>query len=229
MNNSVLEHRSLRELIADDLRHKILTKALQPGSRLDVPSIAGAYGVSPGSVREAAIVLESEGLVVVSPRRGISVRVLTSVDLLEIYAVREVIDVAAAGIVSGDDESVLDALRAAQERIEQEWAAGGFAAGLAADLDFHVRLADLSGNSRLATISANLADQTRLHLQPVEELDASIRERPPSDLHRAIVDAIASGEQERIRDAFARHYAFSRTRVTREGQQVPGAASRPGG
>lgn len=216
MSESILQHRSLRALIADDLRHKILSKALQPGSRLDVPSIAGAYGVSPGSVREAAIVLEAEGLVVVSPRRGISVRVLTSRDLLEIYAVREVIDIAAACTLARSDEQVLGALHAAQERIEEEWAAGGFSSGLEADLAFHVQLSVLSRNSRLEAISVNLADQTRLHLQPVEEVDASIRERPPSGLHAAIVDAIASGDEAMIRDAFAAHYAFSRTRITHE-------------
>lgn len=213
MSNETLQHRSLREIIADDLRQRILAKTLQAGARLDVAAMAEGYGVSAGSVREAALILQAEGLVVASPRRGISVRVLTAGDLLEIYAVREVIDMAAATVVASLDTSVIDHLRTAQEGIDRAWDEGGFAAGLAADLAFHVLLADLSGNSRLEAISANLADQTRMHLQPVEEVDASIRERPPSDLHLQIVDAIASGDRARIREALARHYAFSRTRV----------------
>lgn len=217
MTDALLEHRSLRELIARDLRGRILSRDIGPGEKLDVTGIASQYGVSSGSVREAAFLLEAEGLVVVNPRRGITVRVVTATELLEIYAVREVIDVAAAGLVAGHrDSEALEALRASQERIEQAWDAGGFAAGLAADLEFHVLLAQVSGNSRLHAISANLVDQTRLHLQPVEAADASIRARPPAHLHTSIVDAIASGDESVIRKAFADHYAFSRTRVTHE-------------
>lgn len=217
MTDALLEHRSLRELIARDLRGRILSRDIGPGEKLDVTGIASQYGVSSGSVREAAFLLEAEGLVVVNPRRGITVRVVTATELLEIYAVREVIDVAAAGLVAGHgDSEALEALRASQERIEQAWDAGGFSDGLAADLEFHVLLAQVSGNSRLHAISANLVDQTRLHLQPVEAADASIRARPPAHLHTSIVDAIASGDESVIRRAFADHYAFSRTRVTHE-------------
>ena len=217
MTDAFLEHRSLRELISRDLRSRILAKDIAPGEKLDVAGIASQYGVSSGSVREAAFVLEAEGLVVINPRRGITVRVVTATELLEIYAVREVIDIAAAALVAGSrDPEVMQTLRAGQERIEQAWDAGGFAAGLAADLEFHVLLAEVSGNSRLQAISANLVDQTRLHLQPVEAADASIRARPPAHLHTSIIDAITTGDESVIRKSFADHYVFSRTRVTHE-------------
>jgi len=217
MSEVTLQHQSLRELVARELRAQVLGRELSPGEKLDVGAIAARYGVSMGSVREAAFLLEAEGLVVVNPRRGITVRVVTPTELLEIYAVREIIDIASATLVAGaDDRGVLDRLRGSQERMEQEWDAGGFAAGLAADLEFHVLLAELSGNSRLRAISANLADQTRLHLQPVEVADASIRVRPPANLHTAIIDAIVARDDSGIRKAVADHYAFSRTRVTHE-------------
>lgn len=217
MTDDALQHQSLREMIARDLRARILRRDISPGEKLDVADIASQYGVSSGSVREAAFLLEAEGLVVVSPRRGISVRVVTATELLEVYAVREVIDTAAAVLIAGgDDPEVLGALRAAHQRLEQAWDAGGFAAGLAADLEFHILLAELSGNSRLLAISTNLVDQTRLHLQPVESADASIRARPPARLHAAIIDSIVRGGEGAIRNAFADHYAFSRTRVTHE-------------
>lgn len=217
MTEATLQHQSLRELIARELRSQILRRELSPGERLDVGVIAAQYGVSMGSVREAAFLLEAEGLVVVNPRRGITVRVVTPTELLEIYAVREIIDIASATLVAGaDDARFLDMLRAGQERMEQAWDAGGFTAGLAADLEFHVLLAELSGNSWLLAISSNLADQTRLHLQPVEEADASIRARPPANLHTAIIEAMVVGDEQEIRKAVADHYAFSRTRVTHE-------------
>ncbi len=215
MTEAMLQHQSLRELIARKLRAQILGRELAPGQKVDVGAIAGQYGVSAGSVREAAFVLESEGLVVVNPRRGITVRVVTNSDLLEIYHVREVIDLAAGRLVAGlRDESIIQELREGQQRIERCWDEGGFAEGLAADLEFHVLLATASGNSRLVEISTNLTDQTRLYLQPVEVADTSIRQRPPSMLHLNMVEAIAEADDSRIREACAAHYAFSRTRIT---------------
>jgi DNA-binding GntR family transcriptional regulator len=217
MTETSLQHQSLRELIARELRAQILSRELSPGEKLDVGAIAGQFGVSMGSVREAAFLLEAEGLVVVNPRRGITVRVVTPTDLLEIYAVREVIDIAAASLIAGTtDPKLFSLLRTGQERIERSWDEGGFGEGLAADLEFHVLLAELSGNSRLMAISSNLRDQTRLHLQPVEAADATIRARPPARLHTDIIDAIERGDRSAIRAAFANHYAFSRTRVTHE-------------
>lgn len=217
MIEATFQHRSLRELIARHLRAQILDGDLSPGEKLDVSGIAGQYGVSVGSVREAAFLLEAEGLVVMNPRRGITVRVVTATELMEVYAVREVIDVAASVLAAGHgDLQVLEALRAGQERIEQAWDAGGFTMGLAADLEFHVLLAEMSANSLLHAFSANLVDQTRLHLQPVEAADASIRARPPAHLHTVIIDAIASGDEPVIRKALADHYAFSRKRVNHE-------------
>jgi DNA-binding GntR family transcriptional regulator len=213
---SALEHRSLREMIVEDLRGRILGKSLAPGAKVDVPGFAAAYGVSPGSVREAIIVLQAEGLVRVNPRRGITVRTLTSDDLLEIYEVREVIDTAAACQLAARVDSTIASLVQAQQQIEQAWDSGGFTQGLEADLRFHVLLSRLGGNSRMAAISASLADQTRLHLQPVESVDTSIRDRPPTDLHLQIVEAIRSGDECRIRDSVADHYAFSRTRITHD-------------
>ncbi len=217
MTYTPLQHQSLRELIAMDLREQILAKAIAPGEKLDIAGIAHRYAVSGGAVREGLRLLESEGLVVTNPRRGITVRVVTPTDLLEICAVREVIDVAAANLLAetGDAE-LLTRLREGQERIERCWNDSGFASGLATDLEFHVLLAESSGNSRLLSISTNLVDQTRLYLQQVEGADASIRRQPPAHLHTAIIDAIALGDEEAIRKACADHYLFSRARVNPE-------------
>jgi len=105
VTDATLPHQSLRELIARELRTQILGRELSPGEKLDVGAIAAQYGVSMGSVREAAFLLEAEGLVVVNPRRGISVRVVTPTELLEIYAVREIIDIASATLVAGADDA----------------------------------------------------------------------------------------------------------------------------
>ncbi len=61
-------HRTLREVVADELRQMIMTGALQPGERLFEDRLAEQLGVSRNPVREAIRALEGTGLVEVVPR-----------------------------------------------------------------------------------------------------------------------------------------------------------------
>lgn len=211
-------HRSLRDIFVETLREQILTRKLAAGTRLDVTSIAEAYEVSQGPVREALIVLESEGLVVTKPRRGKFVRSLTSADLLEIYVVREIIDISAASIlVRRADPEAVRTLRAVCEKIHETWRAGDFHAGIEADLAFHITLAELTGNSRLVAVSTNMAHQTMMHLAPIEATSQVIRQQPPEFLHDGIVAAIAAGSEGDATAAITAHYDYSRDRLSEYG------------
>lgn len=211
-------HRSLRDIFVENLREQILTRQLAAGTKLDVTSIAESYSVSQGPVREALIVLESEGLVVTKPRRGKFVRSLTSADLLEIYAVREIIDIAAASILAQRaDPDAIATLRVVCAKIHDTWDEGDFHAGIEADLAFHITLAELTGNSRLVAVSTNMAHQTMMHLAPIEATSQVIRQQPPSSLHGDIVDAIAAGHEADVASMIRAHYDFSRARLSQYG------------
>ena len=72
---------------------RILTQAvvqgrLPPGSKVVEAGIARELGISRAPVREAARLLEKQGLLVAKPRRGFFVRKLESRNIDEIYDLR---------------------------------------------------------------------------------------------------------------------------------------------
>ncbi|MEO3813267.1 GntR family transcriptional regulator [Sphaerisporangium sp. B11E5] len=69
------------DLVADSIRTAILSGRLKPGETLVERRLAEQLGVSKTPVREALIGLATTGLVVMSPNRGVSVRVLDATDL----------------------------------------------------------------------------------------------------------------------------------------------------
>jgi DNA-binding GntR family transcriptional regulator len=69
--------------LANELRQKILTRSLAPGSSLKQTDIARQYRISPIPVREALRRLESEGYVVFEPFKGAKVATVSMNELLE--------------------------------------------------------------------------------------------------------------------------------------------------
>src|ERR1017187_3680206 len=78
---------TVRDRAARELRDRILTRRLQPGSRLDLDEITREFGTSRTPVREALLELSYEGLVPVSPRSGITVLGITPEDAVDNFAV----------------------------------------------------------------------------------------------------------------------------------------------
>ena len=61
---------------------------LPPGAKVAEAAVARELGISRAPVREAARLLEQQGLLVASPRRGFFVRKLEAADIDEIYDLR---------------------------------------------------------------------------------------------------------------------------------------------
>jgi DNA-binding GntR family transcriptional regulator len=78
---------TVRARAATELRDRILTGRLAPGSRLDLDEITREFGTSRTPVREALLELSYEGLVSVTPRSGISVLGITPEDAMDNFAV----------------------------------------------------------------------------------------------------------------------------------------------
>src|SRR5258708_25164783 len=74
--------------VARRLTEAIVQGRLPPGSKVVEAGIARELGVSRAPVREAARLLEQQGLLVAHPRRGFFVRKLEPTDIDEIYDLR---------------------------------------------------------------------------------------------------------------------------------------------
>src|SRR2546427_2442268 len=90
-----LENLTLWQRVYDHLREEILAGRLKPGAELAEVPLSEQLGVSRGPIREALGRLASEGLVTVRPRRGAVVRSLSKEEFLELYQVREALEMMA--------------------------------------------------------------------------------------------------------------------------------------
>lgn len=79
--------------VANILRDAIINGDLYPGLKLREVEISKELSVSRTPIREAFRILESEGLLEVSPNRGVKVISLSEHDIQEIYELRELIEV----------------------------------------------------------------------------------------------------------------------------------------
>src|SRR5512138_3286528 len=83
---------ALRDRVYRGLRTAILARDLVGGDRITELDLAATLDVSRTPLREAFRLLQAEGLVSMSDRRGIVVRGLEIQDLLEIYEIRTPLD-----------------------------------------------------------------------------------------------------------------------------------------
>lgn len=85
------------EVVADILRLAIYEGRLEPGERLREAELAAEIGVSRTPIREALLILQTEGLVESIPNRGSVVRDYSMPELLDFMEVRGMLQAYAAG------------------------------------------------------------------------------------------------------------------------------------
>ena len=200
---------SLREEAHRVIRSAIITGEIVPGEIYSAPSLASALGVSPTPVREALLDLVNENLLEVVRNRGFRVVPLTEYDLDEIYELRILLEVPAIGKVAGRlDASDARELWVMVERIEAAARQGELAAYLGADQEFHVGLARLAGNRRLANLIGRLRDQQRLYGLP-QLLDSDSFFKTAFE-HRLILETVLAGDREGAESLLRRHLSPTR-------------------
>ncbi len=86
--------------VYEKLRDEIRTGHMRPGDRLRELEIAARLGVSRTPVREALKRLDADGLLAFTQPRGLTVAELSHSQMLELYAVREVLSGAAARLAA---------------------------------------------------------------------------------------------------------------------------------
>ncbi|WP_159097889.1 GntR family transcriptional regulator [Aminobacter sp. MSH1] len=86
------DSRTKRDKIVQELRRRILIGAYPRGARLRQDELAADFGVSITPVREALRVLESEGLAVSKPHKGVQVAGVDLARVEAIYVIRRLVE-----------------------------------------------------------------------------------------------------------------------------------------
>ncbi|MDR6867087.1 DNA-binding GntR family transcriptional regulator [Microbacterium resistens] len=208
-----MSDQNIAEQVADELRAAIHSGELMPGERLVERKLAERLGVSHIPVREALTRLAEERLVVREPRRGARVAELTAQDLEEISSLRIVLEQFMAlrvqerwNAASAERlQGIIDAMEAAD--------VGDMAEVLRQDRAFHEALADLSEHRFVRELTAQLRGRIAgfIHAAnaalPPEEQAEHVRS------HRIILEAIASGDADAVREVIAEHVTRAVERI----------------
>jgi DNA-binding GntR family transcriptional regulator len=137
-------------MIAKRLEEDIVLGRRQPKERLIEQDLSDLFRTHRGDVRLALFELEKKGLVERIPNRGALVRGLTPLEVKEIYAVREELEVMAVRIIPfpvGSDD--IERLEELQRRHAAAIAAGDLLSVFYSNLSFHQALFGLCGNACL--------------------------------------------------------------------------------
>ncbi|MER7797054.1 GntR family transcriptional regulator [Microbacterium sp. NPDC096154] len=201
---------SLTDRLTDDLRTRILTGSLEPGSIVVEPRLAEKFGVSKTPVREALGRLTSEGLVIVLPKKGYRVRPMGLRDVEEVLTMRELLEPhACAEAASRITPEELDALRGILDT--QRAHAGEEPLEAMRDARvFHHRIAVASGNARLAEAVAGPLDETSRAHHVLTGMQRYMAQPQEVAAHARIIDALASGSPEEAAEAMRAHLASIR-------------------
>ena len=176
---------TVRSRAAEELRDRVLTGQLRPGDRLDLDQIGAEFGISRTPVREALLELSYEGLVVVTPRSGITVVGITPEDATDNFAVLAALAGKAAEWAT---TRITGAQRAELHRLAESVGAGDDV--VEANRRFHHALNRAAGSPRLLTYL-----RQAVRVVPASYFDLFPEQEQRSlDEHAALLSAIDRGD-----------------------------------
>jgi DNA-binding GntR family transcriptional regulator len=217
--------------IADQLREAIVNDRFKAGQRIVEREIAEAMQTSRGPVRDALLLLESEGLVLRHAHRGTFVAELGLEDAEEIYSLRLAIEsLAVEYIVERATPADLDELDHLVEEMAAKVEAGDTISGtMELDMAFHRALCRISGHARALAAWDALSGQTRLLL-------LSRIKRRPRDFqekvvvwHRRLAEALRQHDLDRARDELRKHMMATLETIALSGNGEEEKEERDGG
>lgn len=197
--------KSITTQAMEQIRQLIFDGELAAGSDHLESELAERLGMSRTPVREATLMLAQQGLLEVRPRKGVRIVSLSLKDMEEIYAVLTELESLAAeeAATAGYDDNDLAPLKATIEAMEEALEQEDRDAWALADDAFHRELVRLGGNSRIESIVAMMSNQVRraraitLHIRPLP--------LKSNEDHRAVYDAIRTGDRNTARDRHRNH------------------------
>jgi len=198
------QHLALRDQVLAELRNRIINGGYPPGQRLTEDRLAADFGVSRNPVREALRIVQAEGLVTMTPRRGAVVSTPDASTIADLFAVRTSLETVAARLAAeratpgnvSELRALLEAARDATERAD-------FSRVAELNNELHLHVIAISGNLWLSSISGSLY----LHVNWVFRLGAAHRAPHSWAEHIRLVDAIEAGDPEEAEAAAGAHVA----------------------
>lgn len=199
---------SLHDEVAQQLRERIFSGELLPGSFLDEHALAEQMSISRTPLREALKVLTAEGLVRHEPRRGCFVNEVTDADLDDIFPVLALLEGRCAfEAAQHASDTDLVALEVLHDKLNRHAKARRINDYYAANYAIHEAIITLAGNRWLAQVIGDL--RKIMKLARLQQLHA------PGRLEESLAEHMAVFAALKARDAQAAEAAM-RTHLNRQ-------------
>ncbi|MFF2847363.1 FadR/GntR family transcriptional regulator [Streptomyces sp. NPDC058001] len=216
----------MAEIVAAELRHKILGGELQPGDSLSSESsLVEEYDVSRPTLREALRLLESQQLITVRrgshrgpvvshPDTSVTARSISMLlqlregTLADIYAFRMLFEPVAVRMVT--ETATDDDLARLRALLEEEYEVRGDADRFPeAAWRFHTTLVALSGNVTMTVIAETLEHISKRHAQAalLRWADGDRQRDSAYRAHKKLVGLMEKGSGDEAEQFWAKHMA----------------------
>ncbi|MGO4570566.1 GntR family transcriptional regulator [Microvirga sp. 2TAF3] len=200
-----MKPRTLVDAVIDEIVAAAASSRILPGDRIVEAELAQGLGISRVPVREALRILESQGLVVNEPYKGIRLRSVTQERIDHLIEARVALETAAAtrAIVAGrNGKREVQLLHRHVDELELMGARGDAYGFANADTSFHRALCQLSGNEVICDLWEMLSRQLTIivGLSTLGKRMADIVEE-----HRTLVRVFGTGNLERMTKALDDH------------------------
>lgn len=198
---------TLVELAEHRVRDAILSGALQPGEKVVEEQLCADLGISRAPLREALRLLAQQGLVERFPRRGSRVAEWSSTDILQLFALRHVLECHAieTALPLADPESALqpvraslEAMRTATDELDRD----------DAHRRFHAAVVGLADNRQLDIALEPVLLKLQLPMAMNIRAEARLHAGDGVDRHQAIVTALATNDRSVVIAALREHGQF---------------------
>ncbi|WP_271986579.1 GntR family transcriptional regulator [Pseudoclavibacter terrae] len=195
---------SARDIAYSRISAKILSGEFVEGQLLDEVSLAEDAGTSRTPVREALNQLQAERYVDLVPRRGAQVRVITAVEMQEIYQTRLVLEADAITKTCARALGVSPVMQESLAPMVEASARGEWQTFATLDQQFHSALVRHAGNAVAAELYESLRPRhIRLAMKTASE--APWRMRYIQSEHNELVAALAGNDEQRALSTLRSH------------------------
>ena len=195
---------SQSDIAYEQLKEQIFHMQLLPGEKISELQISSQLNLSRTPIHDAVRRLAAEGLVIIQSKRSAVVAEFTEKEIKDIGAIRLAQDILSAELASYYGSAAdFEQLRVLADVCEKAAEEGDIYTRIRADGDFHLKIAEISGNSNLYQHQYAIYQQIHLiHISKYTSIEDSLLQ---INHHLPIIEAIHSGNLPELRKLICWH------------------------
>jgi DNA-binding GntR family transcriptional regulator len=187
------------------IKQQIIDLHLKPGQIILAQNLSNDLGISRTPIREALVRLTQEGLVEHAEGRKFRISEITLKNILEIYEIREALEIAAVRDISKKIRPEhIDTIETIMREMRNALEAQDFDKFFKLDLDFHSVFLEVHGNQTMIKVLERLYDQ----IQRIRYLTMNLEGRTSHtiDEHELILRNLKKRDPQKVGDAIHSHF-----------------------